>query len=180
MHRDSFQNDYVDFTNNNNNNRNFKTDLSFPAAPFSQPDAERSRKRLLILCCTSMHTKHAWELFSLTGDKMAAMASTKPIRPASTSLKATVWQHFQFHEVEGRIDKTYTVCKVCGTQLKYFGNTTNFRNHLARYHPELGEKQRSVADASQRMIEQVVAQLQPNSERITQITKSIASFIAMD
>ena len=46
---------------------------------------------------------------------MAATASTKPIRPAPTSLKATVWQHFEFHEVEGRIDKTYTVCKVCGT-----------------------------------------------------------------
>ena len=43
---------------------------------------------------------------------MAAMASTKPIGLAPTSLKATVWQHFEFREVEGRIDKTYTVCKV--------------------------------------------------------------------
>ena len=30
-----------------------------------------------------------------------------------------------------------------------FGNTTNFRNHLTRYHPELGEKQRPVADNQQ-------------------------------
>ena len=56
------------------------------------------------------------------------MASTKPVRLALTSLKATVWQYFKFHEVEGRIDKTYTVCKAYGTQLEYFGNTTN---HLA-------------------------------------------------
>ena len=46
---------------------------------------------------------------------MAAMASTKSVRLALTSLKVTVWQHFELHEVEWRIDKTYTVCKVCGT-----------------------------------------------------------------
>ena len=107
------------------------------------------------------------------------MACTKPIRPAPTSLKATVWQHFEFHEVEVKTDKTYTVCKVCGTQLKDFGNTTNLRNFLARYHPELGEKQRPVAGASQRAIGQVMAQLQPNSKRAKGITKSTASFNAL-
>ena len=69
---------------------------------------------------------------------------------------------------------------MCGTKLKYFGNTANLRNHLARYHPELGEKQRPVADASQRTMEQAVAQLQLNSERAKRITKSIAGFIALD
>ena len=108
------------------------------------------------------------------------MASTKPIRPAPTSLKATVWKHFEFNDVNGRIDKTYTVCKVCGTQLKYFCNTTNFMNQLVRYHPELGEKQRPVAEASQRTIEQAVAQLQLNSERAKRITKSTVRFIALD
>ena len=111
---------------------------------------------------------------------MAAMASTKPIRSAPTSLKTTVWQHFEFYEVKGRIDKTYTVCNVCGTQLKNFGSTTHLRNHLVPYHPELGQKQRPVTDASQRTIKQAVAQLQPNFERAKQITKSITSFIALD
>ena len=111
----------------------------------------RYTKHLLILCCARMHTEHTCaSCLCLSGDRMAAMASTKPIRPAPTSLKATVWQHFQFHEVKGRIDKTHTVCKVFGTQLKDFGNTTNLRNHLAWHHSELGEKQRPVADASQR------------------------------
>ena len=111
----------------------------------------------------------------LSSDKMAATASTKPIRPAPTSLKATVWQHFEFHEVKGWIDKTYTVCKLCGAQLKYFDNTTHLKNHLKWYHSELGEKQRPVADASQRR-----AQLPPNSERAKRITKSIASFTVLD
>ena len=95
---------------------------------------------LLILCCTCMRTKHTCaSCLCLSGDKMAATASTKPIRPASTSLKATLWQHFVFHEVKWRIDKTYTVCKVCGTQLKYFSSTTYLRNHIAWYHLDLGE-----------------------------------------
>ena len=46
--------------------------------------------------------------------------------------------------------------------------------------PELRDKQQPVANASQRTIEQVVARLQPNSERAKRITKSIASFIALD
>ena len=49
-----------------------------------------------------------------------------------------------------------------------------------RDHTELGEKQRPVADASQTMIEQAVAQLQPKSQRAKRLTKSIASFIALD
>ena len=103
------------------------------------------------------------------------MAITKPIRPAQTSLKSTVLQHFEFHEV-----KTYTDCKVYETQLKYFGNTTNLRNHLVRYDPELGEKQLPVVNASQRTIEQLVAQLQPNSERAKRFTKFIANSILLD
>ena len=53
------------------------------------------------------------------------------------------------------------------------------RKMCVQYHPELGERQRPVADTSQRMIKQVVAQLQLNSVRMKQITKFIASFIAM-
>ena len=76
----------------------------------SSPSAECYRKRLLILCCTSMCTEHTCAIcLCLSSDKMAAMASTKPIILTPTSLKATVWQHFEFHEAERRIDKTYTV-----------------------------------------------------------------------
>ncbi|KAK0145636.1 Zinc finger BED domain-containing protein 1 [Merluccius polli] len=37
------------------------------------------------------------------------MASSSAIRPAPGTLKAAVWQHFGFYEVEGKLDKTYTV-----------------------------------------------------------------------
>ena len=107
------------------NNWNFKTKIISPVATFASPAAtfsslaaERYRKCLLILCCTRMRTKHTCASYlCLSGDKMAAVTGTK-LKTGTDFLKATVWQHFEFREVEGRIDKTYTVCKVCGTQLK--------------------------------------------------------------
>ena len=49
------------------------------------------------------------------------MTRARLLRPAPASLKAAIWQHFGFYEVGGKMDKTYTVCKVCGIQIKYFG-----------------------------------------------------------
>jgi len=93
--------------------------------------------------------------------------------------KSCIWQHFGFYEVDGKMDKTYTMWKVCRSQIKYFRNTTNLRNHISRYHSELGKKW-PIPRCSQRTIEQAVAQLPPNSDRAKRITKSIAKFIAMD
>ena len=111
------------------------------------------------------------------------MESPRPIRPAPASLKTAVWQHFGFYENNGKLDKTYTICKVCRSQIKYFGNTTNLYNHISRRHPELGGKKGPVPDgrpSSQMTIEQALGQLPPNSERAQRITKSIAKFIAVD
>ncbi|KAK0146719.1 Zinc finger BED domain-containing protein 1 [Merluccius polli] len=88
------------------------------------------------------------------------------IRLAPPSLKASVWKHFSFHEVEGKrdLEKSHTVCKLCLTKIKYFGNTTNMRNHISRFHPELEERQPVVVAANQRTIEQLT-KLSPDSER---------------
>ena len=107
---------------------------------------------------------------SLSGDKMAAMARARLIRPAPAGFFESCCM------VEGKMDKTYSVCKVCEIQIKYFGNTKNLRSHISRYHPELTEKRGPVPDASQRTTDQAV-QLPPNSERAKRITKSIARLI---
>lgn len=68
------------------------------------------------LLYTHAHLTHVQVVYmqkGLSGDKMAARASARPIGPAS--LKAA----FGFYEVEGKMDKNYTVCKVCGIQIKY-------------------------------------------------------------
>ncbi|XP_073681633.1 E3 SUMO-protein ligase ZBED1-like [Garra rufa] len=107
------------------------------------------------------------------------------LQPAPSNLKSTVWQHFGFCEDEekGVVDKSHTVCKICRAKFKYFGNTTNMKKHITRFHPEL-EKRPSIliaptAGPTQRTLEQV-AKLPPNSEKAKRITRSVAGFIAKD
>ena len=127
-----------------------------------------------------MCTKHTRaSCLSLSGDKKAAMASTKSIWPAPTSLKATVWQHFEFHEVQGRIDKTYTVCKVCGTQLKYSATKliweTTLRNTIQRLERSSDLLQMPAREQSGRQWHSF-----SQNQRVKQITKSTANLIALD
>lgn len=106
------------------------------------------------------------------------------LRPAPSHLKSDVWQHFGFSEdTEGVVDKSHTVCKVCSAKFKYFGNTTNIKKHITRFHSEL-EKQHSLPITNtpgyiQRTLDQV-AKLPPNSEKAKRITRSVAGFIAKD
>ncbi len=62
------------------------------------------------------------------------------IKNAPTTSKADIWAHFGFYEQPGKHDlkKTHAVCKSCHAQIKYArGNTTNLRNNVSRFHPEL-------------------------------------------
>lgn len=105
------------------------------------------------------------------------------LRPAPSKVKSTVWLLFGFCEDKGVVDKSHTVCKVCVTKFKYFGNATNTKKHIMQFHTEL-EKLISVpivftAGFTQRTLEQV-AKLPLNSEKATRITRSVAGFIAKD
>ncbi|XP_048857122.1 E3 SUMO-protein ligase ZBED1-like isoform X2 [Brienomyrus brachyistius] len=107
------------------------------------------------------------------------------LHPAPSNLKSTVWQHFGFCEdkEKGVVDKSHTVCKVCRAKFKYFGNTTNMKKHITRFHSELQERTSvpiaSSAGFTQRTLEQV-AKLPSNSEKAKRITRSVAGFIAKD
>ncbi len=62
------------------------------------------------------------------------------IKNAPTTLKADIWAHFHFYAQPGKhnLEKTHAVCKSCHAQIIYAGgNTTNVRNHVSRFHPEL-------------------------------------------
>ncbi len=65
------------------------------------------------------------------------------IKNASTTLKADIWAHFSFYAQPGKHDLekmscVHAVCKSCHAQIKYSGcNTTNLRNHISRFPPEL-------------------------------------------
>ncbi|XP_078017548.1 E3 SUMO-protein ligase ZBED1-like [Epinephelus lanceolatus] len=108
----------------------------------------------------------------------------KEIQPPPRSLKAHVWKHFGFYRQPGKkeLDMTFTVCRHCHAKVKYFGNTSNTRAHLNRYHPELSEEKDDTptpAAADQRTLHQFT-KLPPSSARAKKLTTAIGYFIAKD
>ncbi|KAE9542433.1 hypothetical protein AGLY_003294 [Aphis glycines] len=51
------------------------------------------------------------------------------MRPGSKQ-RSTVWEHFKKN-----VDKTTVSCQICKKDLKFYGNTTNLKEHLKRKHP---------------------------------------------
>ncbi|XP_061108746.1 E3 SUMO-protein ligase ZBED1-like isoform X2 [Conger conger] len=115
------------------------------------------------------------------------MAEAQQIKPAPAAFKADVWTHFGFHEEkEGskEVDKSHAICKLCHARVKYCGNTTNLRAHLARHHADVRltfPANAKRVDSSQPTLGQVyAAKLPPTSTRATKITLSIIQFICKD
>uniref|UniRef100_A0AAY5L481 HAT C-terminal dimerisation domain-containing protein n=1 Tax=Esox lucius TaxID=8010 RepID=A0AAY5L481_ESOLU len=97
-----------------------------------------------------------------------ANLTERVIQSAPSSLKAIVWAHFGYYNLEGKteLDKTHAICRLCKAKVKYFGNTT---------------KQPKITNlpVNQRTLFQC-SKLPPNSERAKKITQSIAYCIAKD
>lgn len=111
------------------------------------------------------------------------------INPAPSCLKADVWEHYGFKKKKESddLDKSLAVCKLCHTNVKYSGNTTNLRAHLKRHHPDkvTGEPTASKLrrDPKQTMLDSdgVCSHKFPStSPRSQKITESISYFICQD
>ena len=51
------------------------------------------------------------------------------------NFKSKVWKYFGFKpDPTNGIDMTYAICRVCGQNVKYTGNTTNASSHLINHH----------------------------------------------
>ena len=93
-------------------------------------------------------------------------------------MKADVWQNFGFRRYEDKdeLDRTKAVCKLCQTEVKYSGNTTNLRNHLSRHHGDLAK-----SAANQTALEKAFGVKFPsNSTRALSITEGVGIFISKD
>ena len=106
---------------------------------------------------------------------------------AVAELKSGYWEHFGFYEVAGtrqQLDKTHAICNTCHAKIKYFGNTTNMRNHISRWHAELmlasGCNRKKTTDPAQPKIDESVRKLPSKSERAQRITQCVGAFIAKD
>lgn len=60
----------------------------------------------------------------------------KPIFENPVRFKSPVWSYFGFHmsDDDGTLDKTRAICRLCSGTVKFSGNTTNLRVHLANHH----------------------------------------------
>ncbi|KAI4797684.1 hypothetical protein KUCAC02_024924 [Chaenocephalus aceratus] len=116
---------------------------------------------------------------------------TAHINPAPSCLKADVWEHFGFKKKKesDNLDKTMAVCKLCHTNMKYSGNTTNLRSHLQRHHPDKVmltqelKKLRPRCDPKQTVLDSdggCSHKFPSTSPRSQKITESIAYFICQD
>ena len=43
---------------------------------------------------------------------------SRVLKDAPKTLKADIWQHFGFYEVDGKLDKAHAVCKTCHAKIK--------------------------------------------------------------
>lgn len=110
------------------------------------------------------------------------------VNPAPSSLKAGVWEHFGFkNKPSGELDRSTAVCKLCNTNVKYSGNTTNLRAHLKRHHSDkltlLAEPKKIRCDPKQTTLDSdggCSTKLPSTSPRSHKITQSIAYFICQD
>ena len=55
---------------------------------------------------------------------------------AAANLRSEVWKKFGFYKKEGHLDRSLATCKVCRTDNKNSGSTTNLKTHLVRRHGE--------------------------------------------
>ena len=100
------------------------------------------------------------------------------IQPAPSALKQACGSILASMTLKGK--RTWTRPSPYETKLKYFGDTTNMRNHIKCSYAEEEEKQSVVVASDQRTIEQTTSNFPPNLERMRQITISIATSIAED
>lgn len=95
--------------------------------------------------------------------------------------KADVWKYFGFQPKgsKNELDKDNAVCKMCLAPVKYCGNTTNLRAHLARHHAEvLAEKHpKKRIETNQTTLDNL---LPSNSPRAQRITEAMVHFICKD
>ncbi|XP_013885882.1 zinc finger BED domain-containing protein 1 [Austrofundulus limnaeus] len=115
------------------------------------------------------------------------MAKSETVRPAPAAFKAAVWTHFGFQNKEGsttEFDKAHAVCKICNARVKYSGNTTNLRAHMARHHSDVqlatANTTKRVESAQLKLTDVQTPKLPSSSARATKITESVIYFICKD
>ncbi|XP_077386781.1 E3 SUMO-protein ligase ZBED1-like [Festucalex cinctus] len=133
-------------------------------------------------------------------DVGASSSETDYICNAPATFKSYVWKHYGFAKKDGKLDKTFVICKECRVKKPYNGSTTNMQTHLKRIHhiADSTNKCTTAASASssssdtgdglsksgqedkKSFTSYFGGPLAGNSDRAMAITKAIAYFICKD
>ena len=97
--------------------------------------------------------------------------------------RSPYWEHFGFEvdEKGQKLNPKKVMCNICWQNVNYCQNTTNLRQHLESKHSEvLPGPSRAQHESESGSIVPVTVQLPSDSQRSTDITKAISTFIAKD
>ena len=98
--------------------------------------------------------------------------------------KVDVWKHFGFKvkrdSKQNELDKENAVCRLCLVAVKYCGNTTNLRVHLARHHAEILAEKHPPKQTEPNQTMLLDNFLPSTSPRAQHITESVVHFICKD
>ena len=67
-------------------------------------------------------------------NKMADEEERITITAPPLTHKSDVWKYFGLKTVNGKVEKDIVICRTCGMQSKYTGQTTNMQWHVKRKH----------------------------------------------
>ena len=101
--------------------------------------------------------------------------------------KSQVWKHFGFYAVEGdgplKLDKEYTICKICETAIKFTGGTTNQQNHIDKKHGTFAAPKSGLNMLKQSTLTEMrdaQTKLSFHSHKAMEVTKAICEHLVLD
>lgn len=113
-----------------------------------------------------------------------ASEAPRPRLAKPNRARSPYWEHFGFEvdEKGQKLDPKTVICNICWNSVHYCQNTTNLRQHLESKHSEVlpGPSMVRHESGSGSAIVPVQEKLPSDSQRCTEITKAISTFIAKD
>ena len=117
---------------------------------------------------------------------MANSPEQEELQDAPATFRSHVWKYFGFpvtYNDSGvrEVDKSVTVCKLCGTRKSYDdGNTSSMGTHLTRHHPDkVSTGAKPPTNPTQPSLPSAFSKpLSRDSPRAKSLTKAVGQFIA--
>ena len=119
--------------------------------------------------------------------KTMAEKRGRKIHDCPGKAKSQVWKHFGFYAVEGdgplKLDKDYTICKICETAIKFTGGTTNQQNHIDKKHGTFAAPKSGLNMLKQSTLTEMrdaQTTLSFHSYKAMEVTKAIGEHLVLD